>query len=80
MAFRTPSGGVSASARREAAAKGDAMPGGRFPIRNKSDLANAKHDLGRAKDPAAAKAFINKRAKALGAAPVGGKPKARKRT
>jgi hypothetical protein len=78
-AFRTPSGGVSAAGRRKAAAKGDTMPGGRFPIRDKADLADAKDDFGRAKDKPAVKAWINKRAKALGAAPLGGKAKAPKR-
>lgn len=64
--FRTPSGGVSAAARREAQGKGETMPGGKFPIRNASDLANAKHDVGRASNPAAARAWINRRAKDLG--------------
>lgn len=73
--FRTPSGGVSAAARKSAQKKGETMPGGKFPIRNKQDLANAKHDIGRASDPAAARAWINKRARELGAAPVGGKKK-----
>lgn len=74
MAFRTASGGVSAAGRKAAQKKGDTMPGGSFPIRNKSDLANAKHDVGRAKNPSAARAWINKRAKALGARGLG-KPK-----
>lgn len=77
--FRTPSGGVSANARRSAEKKGDTMPGGSFPIRNRQDLKNAKHDVGRAKNPAAARAFINKRAKEMGAPPIGGnKPKPQK--
>ena len=70
--FRTPSGSVSAAGRRAAQAKGDTMPGGRFPIRNPSDLANAKHDIGRAKDPGAVKAWIDKRAAELGKPGVGG--------
>ena len=73
--FRTPSGGVSAHGRREAEKHGDTMPGGSFPIRNKQDLANAKHDVGRAQDPAAARAWINKRARELGAAPLGASEK-----
>ena len=74
--FRTPSGGVSAHARRKAESQGEAMPGGRFPIRNASDLSNAKHDYGRAKDKPAVRAWIDKRAKALGEAPLGAsKPK-----
>jgi hypothetical protein len=48
------------------------MPGGRFPIRNASDLANAKHDIGRAKDPGAVRAWINKRADEMGKPGVGG--------
>lgn len=71
--FRTPSGGVSAAGRRSAESKGETMKGGGFPIRNKSDLRNAKHDVGRAKNPGAARAWINKRARQLGAKPLGGK-------
>ena len=64
--FRTKSGSVSAAGRREAQGRGETMPGGSFPIRNAADLANAKHDVGRAKNPAAARRWINKRAKELG--------------
>lgn len=46
--------------------KGHAMPGGGFPIENVSDLKNAIQAIGRAKDPAAAKAHIKTRARALG--------------
>jgi len=71
--FRTPSGGVSSHARKEAESHHEAMPGGRFPIRNKSDLMNAKHAIGRAKgDKSAVRSWINKRARALGAPPLGG--------
>lgn len=66
MAFRTPSGGVSAEGRREAEKKHETMAGGSFPIRNRADLANAKQSVGRAKNPAAARRWINKRAKELG--------------
>jgi hypothetical protein len=49
------------------------MPGGRFPIRNASDLMNAKHAIGRAKgDKSAVRNWINKRAKELGKPPLGG--------
>src|SRR5215831_4189343 len=72
--FRTPSGNVSAAAREAAEDKGQAMPGGRFPIRNAADLANAKQAVGRAKNPGPVKAFINRRAKALGEPGIGGKP------
>lgn len=62
---------ISTAARKSAAAKGDALPGGRYPIRNKQDLENAIHAVGRAKGGAAGRAavkrFIIKRAKALGA-------------
>ena len=52
---------------REAAAeKGQAMPGGGFPIKSEQDLKNAIRAVGRAKNPAAAKAHIKKRARALG--------------
>jgi uncharacterized protein len=46
---------------------GAAMPDGSFPIRNRSDLENAIHAVGRAKNYDAAKRHIIKRAKALGA-------------
>lgn len=72
--FNTPSGGVSAEGRREAKAKGETMPGtgGKFPIRNLSDLAKAKHDIGRTTEPRSkVVGWINKRAKELGGKPVG---------
>ena len=71
--FRTPSGSVSQHGRDEAEKKGDAMPGGRFPIRNKGDLENAKHAFGRAKDKPKVRGWINKRARELGEPPLGGK-------
>lgn len=74
MVARTPSGGVKASARRQAKAKGHTLPGtDKFPINNLRDLANAKHDIGRTNEPKAkVVAFINSRASALGGKPVGG--------
>ena len=54
--------------------KGTAMDDGSYPIANRSDLANAVQAFGRAKDPAAVKRHIIKRAHALGAA--GSLPKA----
>jgi hypothetical protein len=48
------------------ARKGLAMEGGQFPIRNKADLENAIQAVGRAKDPVAARRWIEKRAQALG--------------
>lgn len=66
---------MKASARRAAKKAGHTMANGSFPINNAQDLRNAKHDVGRAKNPAAARAFINKRARALGEPPIGGKKK-----
>jgi hypothetical protein len=61
----------SSDQRKQAATKGSALPGGRFPINNRSDLDNAIHAVGRAKGGeaggAAVRRFIIKRAKALGA-------------
>lgn len=76
MVARTPSGGVKASARKAARAKGNTLPGtDKFPINTLGDLKNAKHDIGRTTEPRAkVVAFINRRAKALGGAPVGGSP------
>ena len=76
MAFRTESGSVSAGGRRAAKSKGRTMPGtaGKFPIRNLSDLANAKHDIGRTSEPRGkVVAWIDRRARQLGGKPVGGK-------
>lgn len=46
--------------------KDQAMPGGRFPIRNLADLKNAIQAYGRAKDKPLVRAWIIKRARALG--------------
>ena len=56
----------TAKQRKALAAKGSAMPDGSFPIRNEDDLGNAVSTHGLAKNKAAAKAHITKRAKALG--------------
>ena len=56
----------STKQREKAAEKGQALPGGGFPIKSEKDLRNAIQALGRAKNPAAAKAHIKKRARALG--------------
>jgi hypothetical protein len=53
--------------REDAADKGEALPDGSFPIKNKDDLGNAVKAYGRAKNKKAAKAHIIKRAKDLGA-------------
>jgi hypothetical protein len=59
---------LSTKARATAAAKGQAMPGGRYPIRSKAELEKAIHAVGRGSGShAAIKAHIAKRAKALGA-------------
>lgn len=47
------------------AESGEAMPDGRFPIKNGTDLENAVQAYGRAKDKSKAKAHIEARAKAL---------------
>jgi hypothetical protein len=52
--------------RKTAASKGQAMSHGGFPIKSGGDLRNAVRAIGRAKNPAAAKAHIKKRARALG--------------
>ena len=57
----------STDERKAAAKEGAALPDGSFPIKTVADLENAVRALGRAKDKAAAKAHIIKRAKALGA-------------
>lgn len=56
----------SSKERESAAESGAALPDGSFPIKNKSDLHNAMQAIGRAKNPAKAKAHIKARARALG--------------
>ncbi len=56
----------TADQRADFAKKGWALPDGSFPIADRVDLLNAIRAIGRAKDPAAAKRHIIKRAKALG--------------
>jgi HK97 family phage prohead protease len=56
----------SASERKDDAKSGAAMKDGSFPIENGKDLENAIHLAGHAKDPAAARAHIKRRAAALG--------------
>lgn len=57
----------STKERKALAKKGEAMPDGSYPIRNKQDLKDAIQAIGRAKDPEAVKRHIKKRAAALGA-------------
>lgn len=52
--------------RKSLSKKGEAMKNGSFPIRNEQDLKDAIRSVGRAKDPAAAKSWIKKRAKEMG--------------
>jgi plasmid stabilization system protein ParE len=47
------------------------MPGGSFPINDAEDLRNAKHDIGRARNPAAARRWVDKRARELGEPEIG---------
>lgn len=56
----------STDQRRAAEKTGAAMPGGRYPIENESDLKNAIHAFGRGKDKPAVKRHIISRAKSLG--------------
>ncbi len=53
--------------RKKLAEKNQAMPGGGYPIRNRSDLKRAIQAYGRAKNKIAAKSWIIKRAKELNA-------------
>ncbi len=57
----------SDTSREKMADKGVAMPDGSYPIPDKGALRRAIQSFGRAKDPAAVKQHIIKRAKALGA-------------
>jgi hypothetical protein len=57
---------VSEAERKKLADKGQALPDGSFPVASVQDLKNAIRAIGRAKDPAKAKAHIKRRAKALG--------------
>lgn len=53
--------------RKKLAGKGQALPGGRFPIKDANDLAKAIRLAGHAKgDQGAVKAYIKRRAAALG--------------
>lgn len=56
---------VSTEERKKLSDEGKALPDGSFPIANCDDLKNAIQSIGRAKDPAAAKRHISKRASAL---------------
>lgn len=58
---------LSEDARQAAADRGEAMPDGSYPIRDRRELAKAIMALGRATDPQAVKRHIIKRARALDA-------------
>jgi hypothetical protein len=57
---------VSRKERKALARQGKALPGGGFPIKDKSDLDNARRAIGRAKNPGATRALIRRRARELG--------------
>lgn len=52
--------------RRKLADKGQALPDGSFPIRDRADLKDAIQSYGRANDKAVAKRWIKRRARELG--------------
>jgi len=58
---------VSTQERERLASRGAAMPDGSYPIATVQDLRNAIQSFGRAKNPAAVKRHIIRRARALGA-------------
>jgi hypothetical protein len=53
--------------RRRLAERGEALPDGSFPIRNREDLRDAVQSYGRANDKAEAKRWIRRRARELDA-------------
>ena len=53
--------------RRRLAERGEALPDGSFPIRNREDLRDAIQSYGRANDKAEAKRWIKRRARELDA-------------
>lgn len=64
---------MSAARRRQDAAQGKALPGGRFPIENKAQLSDAIRAVGRVRPNtpearAKVRRYIIRRARALGAA------------
>lgn len=60
-------GDYNTAARRKLQSKGQALPGGRFPIHDKVDLGKAIRLAGHASDQARVRAYIKRRAAALGA-------------
>lgn len=60
-------GDYGSAQRKTMAGKGQALPGGRFPIKDSNDLAKAIRLAGNAKgDQGAVRAYIKRRAAALG--------------
>jgi len=60
-------GELDTDQRRKLAERGEALPDGSFPIRNKEDLKDAIQSYGRAKDKSEAKRWIKRRARELDA-------------
>ena len=60
-------GELDTEQRRKLAERGEALPDGSFPIRNKQDLKDAIQSYGRAKDKSEAKRWIKRRARELDA-------------
>jgi hypothetical protein len=58
---------LDTEARRNLAERGEALPDGSFPIRNREDLRDAIQSYGRANDKAEAKRWIKRRARELDA-------------
>lgn len=63
---------MNTAARKKAAAQGQAMPGGRFPVKTRADLENAIRAVGRVRPNteearSRVRRFIIQRAKAIGA-------------
>lgn len=67
LELRLASREFSTKSRKRMASSGSAMSDGSFPIPDVDALKRAIQSIGRAKDPAKAKAHIKRRAKALGA-------------
>lgn len=57
---------VKEKERESLASEGNANPDGSFPIKNKSDLANARQAIGRSKNPGKTRKLIARRARELG--------------
>lgn len=58
---------LSAAARHLAAAEGDALPDGSYPVRDLTELHKAIHAVGRSKHPIEVRRYLIRRARELGA-------------